>query len=126
MEPFDLPTLDSLHLIEGLCDGVFLGAAGLSWATESRNKSMVLHIDNPHEHRKTEDMAREMIGTRTFVGWPSLQEALVVALSDSLFKYEKINVVRDSGEGVITGAIDALLHVRPLKGSSLSCYIHIS
>ncbi|KAJ7500293.1 exonuclease II [Mycena galericulata] len=167
MEPFDLPTLDGLHLIDGLCDGVFLGAEALAGfpslntlphsavlgfhgvnvhGTESRNKSMVVHINNPHENRKTEDVAREMVGQRTFIGWPFLQEGLVIAVSDSLFKYEKMTVVPGTPEkvisnphapyglghwkakaerieqtyskrsGVITGAVDVLLHVRPLKG----------
>ncbi|KAJ7486442.1 hypothetical protein B0H11DRAFT_2230915 [Mycena galericulata] len=114
--------------------------------TESRNKSMVVHINNPHENRKTEDVAREMVGQRTFIGWPFLQEGLVIAVSDSLFKYEKMTVVPGTPEkvisnphapyglghwkakaerieqtyskrsGVITGAVDVLLHVRPLKG----------
>ncbi|KAJ7082372.1 exonuclease II [Mycena belliarum] len=167
MEPFDLPTLDGLHLIEGLSEGVFLGAEALAGfpslktlphtavlgfhgvnvhGTESRNKSMVVHIENPHENRKTEDVAREMVGRRTFMGWPFLQEGLVVAVSDSLFKYEKMTVVPGSPEkvisnphaphgfghwkmkaerteqtyskrsGVLTGAVEILLHVRPLKG----------
>ncbi|KLO15236.1 hypothetical protein SCHPADRAFT_808151, partial [Schizopora paradoxa] len=30
MEPFDLPTLDGLHLVPGLCDGVFLGTEALA------------------------------------------------------------------------------------------------
>ena len=29
MEPFDLPTLDGLHLIPGLCDGILTGAEAL-------------------------------------------------------------------------------------------------
>lgn len=167
MEPFDLPTLDGLHLIDGLCDGVFLGAEALAGfpslktlphtavlgfhgvnvhGSESRNKSMVVHIENPHENRKTEDIAREMIGQRTFVGWPFLQEGSVVAVSDLMFKYEKMNVVPGTPpkvisnphshqglghwkmkterieqiyskkSGVITGSVDVLLHVRPLKG----------
>ncbi|KAJ6517993.1 exonuclease II [Mycena vitilis] len=167
MEPFDLPTLDGLHLIDGLREGVFLGASALAGfpslktlphtavlgfhgvnvhGTESRNKSMVVHIDNPHEARKTENVAREMVGSRTFIGWPFLQEGLVVAVSDSLFRYEKMTVVPGAPEkvisnphaphglghwkqkaerieqtyskrsGVITGAVDVLLHVRPLKG----------
>lgn len=175
MEPFDLPTLDGLHLIEGLCDGVRIGADALAGfpslqtlphtaslghhgvnvhGSESRNKSMVVHIENPHEHRKVEAIAQEMIGQRTFVGWPFLLEGLVTAVSDSLFKYEKIAVVPGSPEkvisnphtqqglglwkmkaekiehyyskrcGVITGNIDVLLHVRPLKGSrALSTFI---
>ncbi|KAI0707261.1 exonuclease II [Earliella scabrosa] len=167
MEPFDLPTLDGLHLVEGLCDGVLIGAEALAGfpslhtlphtaslghhgvnvhGSESRNQSMIVHIENEHEHRKVEAIAQEMIGQRTFVGWPFLQEGLVSAVSDPLFKYEKISVVPGSPEkvisnphtpqglslwkskaeqieryyskrcGVITGNIEVLLHVRPLKG----------
>ncbi|KAM5537240.1 hypothetical protein V8D89_009173 [Ganoderma adspersum] len=167
MEPFDLPTLNGLHLIEGLCDGVFLGADSLAGfpslqtlphtaslgphgvnvhGSESRNKSMLIHVDNAHENRKVEDIAHEMIDGRTFIGWPFLQEGKVVAVSDSLFKYEKVSLVQGDPPkvisnphtpqalglwkmkaeriehfyskrcGVITGTIDVLLHVRPLKG----------
>ncbi|TBU45695.1 hypothetical protein BD309DRAFT_859613 [Dichomitus squalens] len=107
---------------------------------------MVIHIDNAHENRKVEDIAQEMIGRRTFLGWPFLQEGLVKAVSDSLFKYEKVSIVQGDPPkvistphtpqglglwkmkaeriehyyskrcGVITGNIDVLLHVRPLKG----------
>ena len=171
MEPFDLPTLDGLHLIEGLCDGVFLGAKALAGfpslqtlphsavlvqhgvnvhGSESRNRSMVVHIENSYAHRKVGDIAQEMIGQRTFVGWPFLQEGLVSAVSDSLFKYEKVEIVpgnplrvlsnphtphglslwknkSDRIEnyyskrcGVVTGSIEVLLHVRPLKGQFYS------
>jgi len=167
MEPFDLPTLDGLHLIPGLCDGVLTGAEALAGfaslhtlphtallgfhgvnvhGSESRNKSMVVHIQNPHEDSKTEHIAKEMVGRRTFVGWPFLQEGLVVAVSDSHFKYEKITVVPGSPPkiisnphalhgvghwqtkaerietfyskklGVITGSVTVIVHVRPLKG----------
>ncbi|KAF8975312.1 exonuclease II [Cyathus striatus] len=167
MEPFNLPTLDGLHLVPGLCDGVFLGADALAGfpslktlphsallgvhavnvhGSESRNKSMVVHIENPHGGVKTEEIGREMIGKRTFFGWPFLQEGLVVAISDSLFKYEKMSVIPNAPPevvstphapqglghwkvkakrirqvyskrcGVITGDVDILLHVRPLKG----------
>ncbi|KAG2353952.1 hypothetical protein BDR07DRAFT_1431238 [Suillus spraguei] len=61
--------------------------------SESRNKSMAVHIQNPHENRKVEDIAQEMVGKRTFIGWPFLQEGLVTAVSDSLFKYEKLVLV---------------------------------
>ncbi|KAF5374511.1 hypothetical protein D9615_009091 [Tricholomella constricta] len=167
MEPFDLPTLEGLHLIEGLCSGVLTGADALAGfpslktlphtavlgfhgvnvhGSESRNKSMVVHIENPYEHNKTEDVAQKMVGERTFMGWPFLQEGLVVAVSDSLFKYEKLAVipgtppkvisnphaphglghwkmkaerieqVYSKRSGVLTGAVEILLHVRPLKG----------
>ena len=167
MEPFDLPTLNGLHLVPGLCDGVLTGAetsAGFPslhtlphiallgfhgvnvHRSESRNKSMMVHIKNPYEDTKTEDIAKEMIGKRTFMGWPFLQEGLVVAISDSLFKYEKMTVVPGSPLKVISnphsphgighwktkaeqietfcskkvsvmmGSVAVLLHVRPLKG----------
>ncbi|KAF8123400.1 exonuclease II [Boletus edulis] len=166
-EPFDLPTLDGLHLVPGLCDGVFLGAAALAGfpsldtllytassgfhgvnihGSESRNKSMVVHIQNPHESRKSEEIAKEMVGKRTFIGWPFLQEGRVVAISDSLFKYEEVVIIPGSAPkivanphsphglshwkmkaerieqmyskkcGVITGDVEVLVHVQPLKG----------
>lgn len=115
--------------------------------SESRNKSMIVHIQNPFENAKPEDLAKRMIGKRIFMGWPFLQEGQVVALSDSLFKYEKMVVTpgtparvvsnphapqglshwKTKAErietyyskrcGVITGSVDILLHVRPLKGA---------
>jgi 5'-3' exoribonuclease 1 len=170
MEPFDLPTLDGLHLVDGLCDGVVLGTEALAGfpslntlphhaqigfhgvnvhGAESRNKSIVVHIENPHENRKIEELANEFVGKRTFTGWPFLQEGLVEAVSDSLFKYERLVIVPGTPPkiisnphtpqglnlwkmkterieqvyskkcGVITGSIDVLLHVRPLKGLPL-------
>ncbi|KAG6849592.1 hypothetical protein H0H93_007114 [Arthromyces matolae] len=167
MEPFDLPTLDGLHLVKGLCDGVLTGVDALAGfpslktlphtaalgfhgvnvhGSESRNKSMVVHIENPYENMKTEDVGNSIVGKRTFTGWPFLQEGLVVAVSDSLFKYEKLAVIPGAESkivstphapqglghwkmkaerieqvyskrlGVITGSVDVLLHVRPLKG----------
>jgi len=166
-EPFDLPTLDGLHLVPGLCDGVLIGADALAGfpslhtlphtallgfhgvnvhGSESRNKSMVVHIENPYDNTKPELIAKEMIGKRRFIGWPFLQEGLVVAVSDSLFKYENMAVVPGKPPkvisnphsshglghwnmkaeriessyskklGVITGNIEVLVHVRPLKG----------
>lgn len=175
MEVFDLPTLDGLHLVEGLCDGVYLGANALAGfpsletlkhtaslghhgvnvhGSESRNKSMVIHVENEYEDSKMQDLADAMIGNRTFVGWPFLQEGKVYAISDNLFKYEKMAVIpgqplrvvstphhpqgvshwkmkADKIEeyyskrcGTITGTIEVLVHVRPLKGES--CFSNIN
>ena len=109
MENFNLPTLDGLHLVEGLCDGVFLGIAALagfpslktlhSMATlgyhgvsvfhsASRNKSMILNVRDDWEGKKTSDICHELLGRRVFVNWPFLQEAKVVAISDDMFRYE--------------------------------------
>ena len=167
MEAFDLPTLDGLHLIPGLRDGVALGVEAMAGfpslntlphtallghhgvnvhGSESRNKSMIVQITNTYEGKKMEDLAREMVNERTFISWPFLQEGLVVAVSDSLFKYEKMVVTPGSPPkvvstphapsglghwkskagriedyyskrcGVLTGDVEVLLHVRPLKG----------
>lgn len=172
-EPFNLPTLDGLHLVQGLCDGVRLGSEALAGfpslktlphtatlghhgvnvhGSESKNKSIIVHIEDPFEGKKTEDVARELIGRKTFINWPFLQEGKVQAVSDSLFKYEKMNVIPGSPAkvvsnphsqhglgiwkakaeriesvyskkcGVVSGNIELLLHVRPLKGS---CWIAV-
>jgi len=83
MESFDLPPLNGLHLVPGLCDAVLtdtealagfpsmhtlphtplLGFHGVNvHGSESRNKSMVVHIKNPYEDTKTEDITKEMVG----------------------------------------------------------------
>ena len=167
-EPFHLPTLDGLHLVPGLCEGVLIGVEALAGfptlqtlrhtaqlgyhgvnvhGSESKNKSMVIHIQNTHEDTKTEKIAADMVGKRAFVNWPFLREAMVVAVSDSHFKYEKVpfgtgKELRVLGNphtpqglnywkakadkiehyyskrlGVITGPVEVLLHVRPLKGN---------
>lgn len=177
MEPFDLPTLDGLHLVPGLCDGVSLGVEAMAGfpslktlphtamlghhgvnvhGSESRNKSMVVHIQNPYEDKKTEDVANQMIGERIFINWPFLQEGQVVAVSDSLFKYEKMVVSPGSPArvisnphapqglghwkmkadridyyyskrcGLIAGNVDVLLHIRPLKGTANYDYRSLS
>ena len=109
---------------------------------------MVIHVKDPYEDKKTQEVAEEMIGQRVFIGWPFLQEGKVTAVSDSLFKYEKMEIVPGAPEkviqnphspqgvglwksksektetyyskrcGVITGYIDVLVHVVPLKGLS--------
>ncbi|KAF8318373.1 hypothetical protein DL93DRAFT_2054516 [Clavulina sp. PMI_390] len=107
---------------------------------------MVIEIDNKLEGRSAADVARIMIGKKTFLGWPFLQEGLVVGVSDSMFRHEerplgnagqttiaglphnhmemmnwKRNAVRieqvySKRYAVLTGAVELLLHVRPLKG----------
>ena len=160
--------------MDGLCDGVVLGAEALAGfpslntlphtaqigfhgvnvhSAESRNKSVVVHIENPYEDAKSEDIANAMVGKRIFTGWPFLQEGSVVAVSDSLFKYEKMAVTPDTPVqvisnphalghwkskaerieqvyskrcGVITGNVNVLLHVRPLKGEFFFAFSPLS
>lgn len=167
MEDFILPTLDGLHLVKGLCEGVFLGSDALAgfpslktlqhsslithhavnvFNSDSRNQSVVIRIANNFSGVKASTIAEQMIGKRTFIGWPFLTEALVVAVSDDLFKHERQTVGRTtkivanphhgdqlskwrrSAERIATiyskrfavdvGDVDVLLHVRPLKGKS--------
>lgn len=169
MGPFNLPTLDGLHLVKGLCDGVQLGIHAMPgfptlqtlshttqvlhhsvnvFQADSRNQSVVLFIQNTWGGKKTADIAEKLIGTRIFGNWPFIVEGMVVAVSDSHFKYEKTlfggveKVIsnphtsgpRDGGMGgwtrraerienwyskrfgVVTGSVDVLVHMRPLKG----------
>ncbi|UZJ52559.1 hypothetical protein CBS101457_001879 [Exobasidium rhododendri] len=166
MENFHLPILDGLHLVKGLCDGAGLGVNALAgfpsvntlphygrlghhgvnvFQSESRNESIVISIENTYEDSKTEDVANNHIGRRTFISWPFLQEGIVTGVSDELFKYEaqfgkngEQSIVKNPhhpgmvGEwkrkaskiehfyskrcGVLIGDVDILLHVRPLTG----------
>jgi 5'-3' exoribonuclease 1 len=169
MVPFNLPTLDGLHLVKGLCDGVQLGIHAMPgfptlqtlshtaqvlhhsvnvFQADSRNQSVVLFIQNAWEGKKSAGIAEQLIGTKIFGNWPFLVEGMVVAVSDSHFKYEKTLIgdvekvisnphtsnPRDGGMGgwtrraerieswyskrfgVVTGDVDVLVHIRPLKG----------
>ncbi|CAG7851990.1 5'-3' exoribonuclease 1; AltName: Full=Exonuclease 2; AltName: Full=Exonuclease II; Short=Exo II; AltName: Full=p140 [Serendipita indica DSM 11827] len=164
-KPFNLPTLDGLHLVKGLLEGVGLGVHAMAgfpsldtlphtaqlihhsvnvFQADSRNQSVVLYIKNLWEGSNTLKAAEKLIGKRVFYNWPFLQEGMVVALSDSHFRYEYQrygNGVKVAGSqhsapglsnwarkaegyesryskrfGVITGDVDILVHVRPLKG----------
>lgn len=110
LEVFNLPTLEGLHLVKGLCEGVLLGkdaVAGfpslftlphtgqLGYAgvkvfppSESKNETMVITIDNPFEGAKPEDLAKALIGKSVYTEWPFLKESQVVAVSDDIFRYE--------------------------------------
>lgn len=173
MEVFNLPTLDSdlnFPLVTGLVEGALTGPSALSGfpslntlphthtalgyhhvnvhGSESRNQSVIVYVKNTYEERKTEDIGREVLGNRTFIGWPFLSEGLVVGVSDELFRYETVKVgtpgrgtekvlgtphsqsglglwkvkadkiegVYSKRFGVVTGPVEVLLHVRPLKG----------
>ena len=110
----------------------------------SKNDSMVITLQNQHDGRKTEDIAHEKVGNKIFFGWPYLREGKVVAVSDNLFRYEYVSVgegtklapishgpgqlagfERNSNGieenyskrfGVVTGEVEVLLHIAPLKG----------
>ncbi|ORY35580.1 hypothetical protein BCR39DRAFT_21407 [Naematelia encephala] len=164
--PFHLPTLgDGIELVLGLLDGVHLGASALSgfpsletlphqgalgyqgvnvFQADSRNQSMVITLTAKHDRGKTSDIAKQLLGKRSFHSWPYLHEGMVVAVSDDMFRYELQQIGRstkvvsnphnhfqaiawkkaaDNAEhhnakrfAIIIGNVDIVLHIRPLKG----------
>ena len=109
LEKFHLPTLQGgLSYVKGLVPGVLLGADAISgfpslhtipytghlgfhgvsvFQGDSRKETMVITIENRYEGLKSEDVAKLLVGHKTFTGYPYLQEGRVVAVSDELFRY---------------------------------------
>jgi 5'-3' exoribonuclease 1 len=160
---FDLPTMDGLEVFVGLVDGVNLGAAALAgfpslkmlphagalgfhsvivFQQESRNESMVITLMDS-ESRTNVREAKARLGHRVYVGYPFLQEAKIVRVSDELFDYvlsdseigqvipvphnpQEIDVWRKNSQrientyskrlGMIIGPVESLMHVDMLKG----------
>lgn len=159
---FDLPTMDGLEPYNGLMDEVKLGASALAgfpslktlprfgqlgfhgvcvFQQESRNESMVITLLDPGSRSGTE-LAKAKLGQRVFVGYPFLQEAFVVRVSDELFDYllpvgeqhpvsirhtppqieqwrkkaDRVEGVYSKRLGTIIGPVDAMVHVQMLKG----------
>ncbi len=160
---FDLPTMDGLEYYIGLMDGVKLGASALAgfpslkvlpfhgkldfagvnvFQQDSRNESMVITLLDT-EPRQPISHAQEKLGKAVHVGYPFLNEAKVVKVSDELFDY----VLPESGPsapiaiphgpqeianwkktayriethynkrlGINIGEIESLVHVEMLKG----------
>jgi 5'-3' exoribonuclease 1 len=165
MSRYELPSIEGLSYRVGLLDGAKVGVytlagfpslhtlpyrghleqAGVTvFQQASKSDSMVITLQNQHDGRKTEDIAREKIGNKIFFGWPYLREGKVFAVSDNLFRYEYLSVGEGTklapishgpGElavfernsngieenyskrfGVVTGEVEVLLHIAPLKG----------
>lgn len=172
MEEFDLQPLDASQLTPSLLKGVHLGTKspagfpslyclphsslldfhGLNvhgpeyTAHKSKNRSILVKIDNPFSDHSTSEIAEELVGTKVFTGWPFLWEGLVTAVSDSSFAYERPSLSPSATSPVISmqhnlrgtatwkstteriqwtylnrrgvdiGPVNVLLHVRPLTG----------
>ncbi|KAK4453278.1 XRN 5'-3' exonuclease N-terminus-domain-containing protein [Podospora aff. communis PSN243] len=160
---FDLPSLEGLEHRVGLTDGALLNISALagfpSLATlpyvanlgfhgvnvfqqDSRNESMVVTLFGT-EMRTRVEAAKVKLGQRCFVGYPFLQEAKIVRVSDELFDYslaedgsgqviprdhspreiddwgrkaERIENFYSKRLGIIIGPVDSLVHVHMLKG----------
>lgn len=165
VEAFHLPELKGRDLVKGLAEGANLGERALAgfpsiktlphyarlgyhgvsvFQGESKGESVVVTIENTYEDAKIGDLADIFVGKRSFISWPFLQEGLVIAVSDSLFRYEmgiiggakkiiknphsaeaQLAWKRKAGKiehhynkrfAIVTGDVEVLLHVRPLKG----------
>ncbi|CAD6979672.1 unnamed protein product [Tilletia controversa] len=122
-----------------------LGFHGVNvFQSDSRGESIVLTLNGTHEGRRVEEIAATYVGNKVYHSWPFLAEGRCVALTDGLFKYElgfvggRQQIIKNpmsSGEistwarkkdriehtyskrfAVITGHVDMVLHVEPLRG----------
>lgn len=160
---FDLPPTDGLSYRQGLMDGALLNVSALAgfpslatlpyvaalgfhgvnvFQTESRNESMVVTLTDSAVRTKIEN-AKAKLGQRCFVGYPFLQEAKIVSVSDELFDYTLAEngfgeiVVKDHSNrdiddwlknakyweefyskrlGILIGDVESMVHVEMLKG----------
>ncbi|KAJ6155482.1 hypothetical protein N7470_006048 [Penicillium chermesinum] len=159
---FDLPVMDGLEPFHGLMEGVFLGQAALAgfptlktlphvgqlgfhgvqvFQQESRHESQVITLLEPST-RSSIELAKTKLGQRVHVGYPNLQEALVIRVSDELFDYilplgeqhpvpiphtpqqieqwkkkaQKIESTYSKRLGMIIGEVESIVHIQPLKG----------
>ncbi|EXJ60448.1 alkaline phosphatase D [Cladophialophora yegresii CBS 114405] len=163
---FELPTMDGLEPYVGLVEGVKLGVAALAgfpslktlpftaslgfhgvsvFQQDSRNESMVVTVSDTETRAKVE-FAKVLLNKRVHVGYPFLQEAKVVKVSDELFDYvqittdgdapHQVKAIEHSGKeiddfhrkaeriekyyskrlGMLIGDVESLVHVEMLKG----------
>ena len=160
---FELPTMDGLEPYVGLVEGVKLGEAALAgfpslkelphtgtlgfhavnvFQQDSRNESMIVSILDTERRTKAE-AAKLLLNKRVHVGYPFIQEAKVVKVSDELFDYyvpdmgphqvravnhtpaeiadfhkkaERIENYYSKRLGMLTGEVESLVHVEMLKG----------
>lgn len=160
---YELPTMDGLEVYVGLMQGVKLGEASLAgfpslkvlpsdgalayhgvsvFSQDSRNANMIITLRDASDHTKTSH-AKTKLGQVVHVGYPFLQEARVIKVSDELFDYsvpnpadgQVVQTSHDDGSimdfrkkaeriesfyskrlGMIVGTVESLVHVEPLKG----------
>jgi 5'-3' exoribonuclease 1 len=160
---FELPTMDGLEPYVGLVEGAKLGEAALAgfpslkelphtgslgfhavnvFQQDSRNESMIVALLDTERRTKAE-CAKLLLNRRVHVGYPFIQEAKVVKVSDELFDYsmpetvprqvravshtpaeieefhkkaERIEKYYSKRLGMLTGEVESLVHVELLKG----------
>ncbi|TPX08224.1 uncharacterized protein E0L32_001880 [Thyridium curvatum] len=158
---FDLPPTDGLEFLHGLTDGALLNVSALagfpSLATlpytaslsfhgvnvfqqDSRNQSMIVTLSDT-EARTQVSATTVKLGQRCHVGYPFLQEAKIVRVSDELFDYtldahghveqkphspketeqwqskaSRIESFYSKRLGILIGTVESMVHVQMLKG----------
>jgi 5'-3' exoribonuclease 1 len=165
MGKYDLPVLGSNGFYKGLMPDVKLGAKALPgfptldtieytaclgyhgvnvFQTESPNESMIVTIKNQYENKTIEQVARSLISSNVYIGWPYLTEAKVIYVQDREFRYQleknqhrtdvvltpltphlqdkyyhsssKAESLYSKRYGVILGQADIMVNVHPFKG----------
>ena len=159
---FELPAVEGLDYRVGLTDGALLKVSALAgfpslstlpyyadldyhgvsvFQQESRNQSMVVTLLDTDTRTRVE-VAKQKIGKRCFVGYPFLQEAKIIGVSDELFDFSlaedghtiimkehqgreiedwgrkagKIENFYSKRLGIVIGQIESIVHVHMLKG----------
>ncbi|KAF3770689.1 hypothetical protein M406DRAFT_105473 [Cryphonectria parasitica EP155] len=160
---FDLPPIEGLSNRQGLMDGALLNVSALAgfpslatlpynatlgfhgvnvFQSDSRNESMVVTLVDSTTRTNVEN-AKAKLGKRCFVGYPFLQEAKIVRVSDELFDYILAEdgsgqvVLKDHSNkdiddynknarywedfyskrlGILIGDVESMVHVEMLKG----------
>ncbi|KAJ0164736.1 5'-3' exoribonuclease 1 [Colletotrichum tanaceti] len=159
---FELPNTEGLTYRNGLTDGAKINVEALAgfptlhtlpytamlvenfgvnvFQADSKNPSMIVTLTDS-ELRTRVEQASQKLGKRCFVGYPFLQEAKIVKVTDELFDYEldgNGSVVqkhhgpkdidffsKESGYienwhskrlGIVINSVESLVHVHMLKG----------
>ncbi|KAI9664277.1 MAG: hypothetical protein M1831_002456 [Alyxoria varia] len=160
---YELPTMDGLEVYVGLVEGVKLGESSLAgfpslkvlphfgqlafhgvsvFQQETRNQSMTMTLLDAETRTKVE-FAKTKLGKIVHVGYPWLQEAKIVKISDEMFDYvlpdhgqphlipiqheqkqindfnkkaERIEDMYSKRLGMIIGDVESIVHVELLKG----------
>ncbi|CCF47584.1 5'-3' exoribonuclease, partial [Colletotrichum higginsianum] len=159
---FELPNTEGLTYRNGLTDGVKINVEALAgfptlhtlpytamlvenfgvnvFQADSKNPSMIVTLTDS-ELRTRAEQASQKLGKRCFVGYPFLQEAKIVKVTDELFDYEldgNGSIVqkhhgpkdidffnKESGYienwhskrlGIVINSVESLVHVHMLKG----------
>jgi 5'-3' exoribonuclease 1 len=160
---FDLPPIEGLEYRAGLTDGALLNISALAgfptlatlpyianlgfhgvnvFQQDSRNESMIVTLLGTDMRTKV-DAAKVKLGQRCFVGYPFLQEAKIVKVSDELFDYtlaedgsgqvvtthhsnrdieewskkaDRIENFYSKRLGILIGPVESLVSVHMLKG----------